>query len=271
MKNNNKKNIERYLAVVGLLIFLHYTRIISPLETGFVKIFNPVFSVFYTFSTDLRIRVGDMNKKNEMIKTERVLKNEIRELTEESAKLKIVEKENRLLRNYLNFFTKTKYEYKMCNVISRDSISLIGDGTDSLTINKGIKDGVFDGLAVVSGQGVIIGKVEKASDNFSKVCLANSDNCKFAVTILNDTEPSGLTEGDLGLTIKMNLIPQDKIINKGDIVVTSGLEKHIPNGLVIGRVIEVDKNDNEPWQNATIEPIIDSGELTIVSVLLPHK
>ncbi|MBU2416305.1 rod shape-determining protein MreC, partial [Patescibacteria group bacterium] len=70
-----------------------------------------------------------------------------------------------------------------------------------------------------------------------------------------------------GLTIKMDFIPQNKRINNEDIVITSGLEKNIPKGLVIGKITRINKNNNEVWQNAIIEPLADLDNLIIVSVL----
>ncbi|MBU0619941.1 rod shape-determining protein MreC, partial [Patescibacteria group bacterium] len=77
----------------------------------------------------------------------------------------------------------------------------------------------------------------------------------------------GIIEGEFGLTIKMDFIPQNKRINNEDIVITSGLEKNIPKGLVIGKITRINKNNNEVWQNAIIEPLADLDNLIIVSVL----
>ncbi len=269
MQKDYKKNLRRYLVVVVLLIFLHYTKILSPVEKIVFNVLNPIFSTMYTFGTDIRMKVSDMSIKKELIKTETELTVEIRELTKENVKLKIIEAENKKLRNFLNFFTVSKYKYKMSNVISRENNFLDGDVTEVLIIDKGLEDGVLEGYVVVNNQGIIIGKVLSAKNNFSKVYLVNSNKCKLAAKILNGENTSGLTEGELGLTIRMNYIPQDKEIKVGDIIISSGLEKFIPDGLIIGKVISVRKESNELWQSAIIEPLINPGDLTIVSVLLP--
>jgi rod shape-determining protein MreC len=69
----------------------------------------------------------------------------------------------------------------------------------------------------------------------------------------------------------MNFIPQSAEISLDDVVVTSGLEQYIPRGLIIGKIIEVTKDNNELWQNAVIESTVDSEDLVIVSVLLPQN
>jgi cell shape-determining protein MreC len=90
-----------------------------------------------------------------------------------------------------------------------------------------------------------------------------------AVQGQNDQKTSGVVEGDLGLTIKMDFIPQAEKIKVDDIVVTSGLEKNIPRGLVIGKIIQVNSDSNEIWQKATVESLMNLEDLTIVSILPP--
>jgi rod shape-determining protein MreC len=80
---------------------------------------------------------------------------------------------------------------------------------------------------------------------------------------------TGVTEGDMGLTIKMQFVPQGENVKEGDIVISSGLEENIPHGLVIGKVIRVEKDSNEVWQSLVIESIVDLDELKIVSVIKP--
>jgi rod shape-determining protein MreC len=67
----------------------------------------------------------------------------------------------------------------------------------------------------------------------------------------------------------MNYIPQLEKVTVGDTVVTSGLSEDIPRGLVIGRVTNVKSISNEVWQTATIEPLLNFKNLTVVSVVIP--
>ena len=111
----------------------------------------------------------------------------------------------------------------------------------------------------------------EVKESISLVYLTNNSKCKLAATVLEQEGTGGVTEGDLGLTIKMGFIPQSKNIQKDNIVITSGLEYLIPRGLAVGRIIEVTKDNNELWQNAVIESMADNENLVIVSVLLPYN
>jgi rod shape-determining protein MreC len=265
-----KLNTKKYtwiIAVVVLLIFLHFTKILVPVESIIVRIFNPVLSSLHSASSYLRITYSEQTDKRDLLNTVKQLEIEVNNLTVENARLKALEEENQILREYLKFSKEGRVSFILGNIIARegpDSNNLNQD----IIIDKGREDGIEVGLGVVSGEGTIIGNVVGVKDNLSKICLITSRNCKLAATIQNIDKTSGIVSGELGLTIKMEFIPQTERVSVGDSIITSGLEENIPRGLVIGKVTEVNKESNELWQSATIEPLVDLDNLIIVSVLL---
>ncbi|MFA6170963.1 MAG: rod shape-determining protein MreC [Patescibacteria group bacterium] len=261
-----KNKVIVFVAVIGLLIFLHFLKITSPAESVLTYIFNPFFSGFYSFSTSLRTQYNEQMDKRDLVRLMRQMEIERNQLMVDNAKLKTLEDENESLRKYLSFFENNKYQYVMAAIIGQGELSDLGQG---ITINKGSVDGLSAGLAVMNSQGIIVGKVAEVKDRVSRLVLTTNGQCKFAAAIQNANKTVGITQGDLGLTIKMDYIPQTESIKSGDIIVTSGLEKGIPRGLVIGRISEVKQKSNELWQTAVIEPVINLNELVIVSVLLP--
>jgi len=269
MRNTNRKKILIYLAVIGLLVFLYAFNLLGPLNKVIYNILNPIFSGFQSVSSNIRLTYNEQTDKIDLREHIKELENQVNQLTEENARLKILENENGILREHLGFLVKNEYNYVMSNVISRGDAVETSGMEETIIIDKGAKDGVYPGLAIVSGQGIIIGKVAEVKENISQVNLTNSNKCKLAATILNEDKTNGITEGELGLIIKMEFIPQEEEVNIGDIIVTSGLEQAIPRGLVIGKVTQAEKENNEIWQFATLEPLIKAQDLVIVSVLIP--
>ena len=259
---------------MGLLIFLHFIKILAPVENVIISLINPVADRFYSLSSDLRVVVNEQTDKRDLLAAVRGLEVKVNELIVENSRLRMIEEENRKLRQQLKFQTKNINNYSLANVVSRGVGSAFGQ-EQVFVIDKGEKDGLSIGLAVLDGEGIIVGKTIEVQDSMSKVCLVTDSACKLAGTIQSQGETkdlsntSGIVEGDLGLTMKMNFIPQTESISVNEIVVTSGLEKDIPAGLVIGRVTQIDDSSNEVWKRATIESLVDLNELTIVSVLLP--
>lgn len=265
----NKKRIFLYLAVVGLLIFLYLLGLFRPLEGLVARGLNPIAERFYSFSSMVRSRYDEQTDKRDLSQVIAELENEVVRLTEKNAKFNMVEEENRLLRDKLRFFSGNEYRYVMANVISRGDLADIGGRTETIIIDKGSADGMYEGLAVVASKGTIVGKITEVKDSISMVDLTNNEKCKIAATILNEEKTTGITQGELGLIIRMEFIPQAEEIKADDIVVTSGLEQAIPRGLVIGKVTEVNKESNELWQTAKLETLVDPSDLVIVSVLIP--
>jgi len=275
-----KLNVKKYLAVAAvimLLIFLHYAKLLNPIESFLNKSLKPIFKSFYSISVNINKTYIEQTAKQDLAAELKQAEEKINQLIAENVKLRFLEEENLALRKHLNFLNKDNRRYLMANIISRGELTgASSEGNQSVVIDKGFRDGLFAGLAVVSSraygtssQGVIIGKIVNVKEHIAEIYLVTNKNSKLAASILGENKTSGIASGELGLTIKMDFIPQTENIKAGDIVATSGLEQSIPRGLVIGRVTKVSKENNEVWQTATIEPMVDLDGLSIVSVLLP--
>ncbi len=262
------KKITTFGAAVVLLVFLHYIGLLLPAENLLTRVSRPLLSRMYSVSSFFRKTYNAEENQTTLENEVKNLKSQVNNLIVENSNLKNLEDENQTLRDYLKFFTQNKEHYVMADIISRGGVD--SDTGETILINKGAKDGIDIGYPVISGQGIIVGKIMDVKDSISEACLTVNPACKIAVTVQNQDKTSGIAEGDLGLIIKMNFIPQTKSIKMGDIIITSGLETDIPRGLVIGTVAQVNKENNELWQDAVVEPLVDPNDLTIVSVLIPN-
>ncbi len=269
MQKPSTKKLITLMAVIALLIFLHITKILAPIESFVARMLNPMFSGFYSVSSSVRATYNEQTSKKDLLAHIKQLESQTNQLTVENAKFKILEQENQILRQHLKFLTKDEQSYVLSNIISRGSIdSLMAQG-NTVIIDKGAKDGLLPGLAIVSSQGIIVGKIIAVKNNLAEAYLITNQACKLAATMQNQDKTSGIVQGELGLTVRMEFIPQTEEIKIGDTVITSGLEQNIPRGLIIGKVTQIIKESNELWQSAIIEPLVDLDELIIVSVLLP--
>lgn len=269
MKKNNLKKYTKIGLVIVIVILLYFFGVLGPFERVLTKAFNPVASFFYSFSSKLRVTYNEQTSKKDLWATIRDLEDNNRSLVEENARLRTAEDENKSLREHLNFLSSNEYKHVMAKVISHGNISDLNSRTEVIVIDKGTSDGLYPGLAILNSQGVIVGKIFEVKEAISNAYLVNSSKCKIAATILSEEKTSGIAEGELGLTVEMKLIPQDKNLNVGDLVITSGLEEAIPRGLAIGYVMDVQKENNDLWQTARLSSMVDSDELTMVSILLP--
>ena len=261
MRPSFGKKIFLGLAVLGLLIFLHFISLLSPLESAAVRLTAPIFSSSYSAAVKIRQFYNSISNAKQLTQTIEKLEKQASRLAVDNARLQNLEEENKQLRNYLNFAQTKKIKYVMANVVSRRDSLLI--------IDQGQQAGLKEGLAVVNEDGVAIGKIIKVKPQLSQVALITDKHCQLAASVMNAQKTNGLAKGELGLTISLDYIPQTENIQVNDLVVTSGLEPDIVRGLPIGRVVKIEKNSNELWQKAVLEPVVNLDHLTIVMVLLP--
>ncbi len=271
MKKLQKSKIIKIIGAAILLLILHWFGILRPVEDYVIRILNPILKPIYALSSSLRHTYYQQTTKIDLAASVENCQKELNRLLAENARLKIVEEENKILRDHLNFQSKHNFQYILANVISRDSLVNSGTLNNIIIIDKGKYDGVVPGLLVLNEEGMVVGKVAQSKNYLAQVDLVTSRQCRLAVSTLTNGKTIGVIEGELGLTIKMGFIPQTENLQVGDVVISSGLEKNIPHGLVIGKISKINRESNELWQSATVEPLADLENLNIVSVVKPQN
>lgn len=239
------------------------------MENLIINLIAPVAVKFHNVSSNISAYYGNATDRRSLTDILKKQESDLAEITKDNARFHEVETENKTLRRYLKFFTDNKYDYVMANVVSREVASFSANERNKLIINKGLKDGVREGLVVVNDLGLVVGRIVKAKDNLAEVSLLIDKSCRLAISVQNEEGVAGVAQGEAGLTVKVDFIPQTKVINEGQLVVTSGLENDVPGGLVIGKVSQLDKASNELWQQAVVEVSADLDNLKIVSVIVP--
>jgi len=264
----SKKNW-RFLAAISLVFILHFSGLFRFAENYLFLKIKPVGVYLQNLGSWSRDKNNNSDDPAVLVGELSELRSDLSQALVDQAKLQLLEEENNKLRSQLNFLSANSYQAVSANIVSRQNLFDAIDDAQDIIIDKGMADGLRVGLGVVDENGVIIGKLMEVKDHSARACLTTGANCQLPAAIINSTKTIGLSEGELGLTIKMNYIPQMEDIKNGDIVITSGLGGDIPRGLVIGRVSQVNNQSNEIWQDVTIEPLSNFRSLTIVSVILP--
>lgn len=188
----------------------------------------------------------------------------------------VIESENKTLKKEID---NLKKELDLKKILSDKTIvnaSLIKRSTsywyNMLSIDKGKKDGIKIGNAVMNNGGVI-GKVISVSPNSSEVKLITSkhmDDYISAMFIIDNNSYYGLIDG---YDIKKNEIHLKNVIGDfnseiiGVNVVTSGLSDSFSSGLLIGKIKKLDKDNYGISNDIYITPSTNINDITIVSVI----
>lgn len=250
-------------AIIILLIILHIFKILRPVENLAIRIFSPFQKYVYLsgnrFSGSFRFfsSIKNLSKEN------KELKEKNNQLIYESSKAERLEKENKELREQLNLFKKEEFNLVAANVIGQDPNNLI----QFINIDKGSADGLKINQPVIIANNFLIGKISEASSHSAKVILITDSRSKINAQI-QGADANGIIKGEHNLGLIMEMIPQDKIIKRGDKVVTSGVGGDMPVGLYIGEVEEVKTTDNELFQTARIKTQADFKNLRVVFAIV---
>lgn len=114
-----------------------------------------------------------------------------------------------------------------------------------ITINKGSKHGVEQDMAVVSPVGVV-GIITNVSKNNSvALSILNSKIGISAKIKKNNYYGSVVWEGRDYRQVKLEGIPNHTKIAIGDTIVTSGYSAIFPEGILIGKITDFEKNNQD--------------------------
>lgn len=180
-----------------------------------------------------------------------------KELETELSKLKEMLELNRLL---------TDYEYLNATVVNRN----LGYWYNTITIDKGSKNGIEVDMAVITSDG-LIGRVTQVSNFNSTVKLLTSDdvNNKVSIKIKQEEDIYGLLTGynKENNTFIITGIDQNIDIKEKSTVVTTGLGGIFPSGILVGEVYSVSNDHFELSKIVEIKSFANFDDISYVNVL----
>jgi rod shape-determining protein MreC len=153
-------------------------------------------------------------------------------------------------------------KYEAAAVIGRDPSPFL----HYIIINRGSNDGFLRGMPVVTNQG-LVGRIDAVIADAARVQLITDPASNVNVRLQNAEVEASLI-GSVTGDVTLDLIPQDTLIELGDLVLTSGLGGGYPPDLIVGQVINVRSRDFDLFQQATIQPVVDFNHLSIVLVIV---
>ncbi|NOZ41833.1 MAG: rod shape-determining protein MreC [Alphaproteobacteria bacterium] len=110
----------------------------------------------------------------------------------------------------------------------------------SVLINRGTRDGVKKGQAIINEDG-IVGRVINVGSSSSRVLLVTDINSRIPVKLAANGI-NMILEGDNSPFPKLAFLPIGKKPAIGDLVLTSGYGMVFPHDLPVGQVVKIDKD-----------------------------
>jgi len=198
-------------------------------------------------------------------KENRMLKEKIAQLQEENHRMNEIKLANERLRQLLQFREKNSPSMIGAEVIGRDPSFWF----KSVMIDKGERDGVKKGMAVISPRGVI-GQVLKIAPHYATVLLITDYNSAVDC-VVERSRAKAIVEGKGENRCQLKYLLRAEEVAVGDVVITSGLGGNFPKGLMVGEVKKVDKKGHGVFQYAELVPSVDMTRLEEVFVVMEQE
>ncbi len=257
-KKDKYKKITIYIVIIILVFFLFFLFLKDSSNNNFL--FSSIKDISASISKVTSFSFNKKEKIDDTVLVEEINKDYIKEI--ENLKKTLELNSSNTVKEFINATVikrSTNYWYNL------------------ITIDKGKKDGITNGLAVVNNNG-LIGKVIKVNNYTSDIKLLISkldENCISAGFTYEGSQYYGLISkydlisNELILKNVIGDFSKDKII--GVNITTSGLSDSFSSGLIIGKVKDIKKDTFGISYNLIITPSVDFNNLNIVSVIKGDK
>lgn len=251
-----------------MIVGRFYSPVSQVQDRLFQGLFNPIFSLLNSFHKntieifDRYLFLINTKKENEELKRLNL------ELVQKNLKLEAEQKAFAHFQEIKTVWGKSFTALKPAQVIAFDPI----DSSQGILLNQGAEEGIEVGQAVLSKEGVV-GVVSKIFPHSSRVLLIISIHSSVDAEII----PSGARGILHGQKVSMDLnrtywitrieyLGNPEKISEGDWVLSSGLDKVFPKGLILGKIKNLKRDDKGLFVSAEVLPEVDFSKLSEVMV-----
>lgn len=194
---------------------------------------------------------------------------EVEQLRQENATLKsqLVElqeqqKDNEVYYALLNMArTNPNRDYVASLVIGRDTNPFMR----YVLIDRGSDDGLRRGMPVLTAEG-LVGRIDAVTANAARVQLITDPASAVNVT-LPEANADAMLTGSVTGDLVLDMVPNEAVIQPGELILTSGLGGTYPSNILVGQVASVRKQETALFQTASVQPVVDFTELRAVLVV----
>jgi rod shape-determining protein MreC len=254
------------------LMFLSTTAPAVEVQNGVRFAFRPIQAGLDSVARSVTGMVETVTEIQTLHRTNDELARENARLAAENARTKELERQNGILTELLDVKGSLSFSTVTGSVIGRESSQF----RRVVTIDVGSDSGVKEGDVVVGAGGALVGRITGVTGDSASVLLVN-DTSSTVIGQLGANQATGSVLGQLGGVLIMENIDTTERLQIGDTVVTAGIDlgggvrSPFPKGLLIGSLVDVERDANAVTQTAFIQPAADLDRLEYVLVITDYK
>ena len=256
------------LVLVVLAASLQDERDLNPVEKVAKDTITVVLKVVSAPFNFVKDKIDETIEKNNLYEKYKELKNKEEQVDSVISQNENLQDEIDKLKDTLELNTILSDKvYLNATVVSRN----IGYWYDEITIDKGSKNGIEKGMAVVTPKG-LIGQITKVSNYSSTVRLLSNENMSDKISVkinVGDDYVYGLISkyDSKTNTYTVEGISENVDISKDADVVTTGMGTNFPSGLMVGKVKGVTTDNFDLSKVVEVKASVDFDDLDYVTVL----
>lgn len=249
--------------LVAAFLVLLLGRWLKPVDDMALTVAAPFASAASTVATGTGDLVSGVTQGNRWRDENRTLQDRVGILMRQNMLLQAQLHDDVLLRSMLRFDELNKrMQFLTARVIGQDPNSL----APYILINRGRRDGLRQGMTVVTHQGYFVGSIIDLTGSAAKVQLFTSPSSDVAAFDLK-TRASGLVEGRYSGLPLLKYVVASSTLHAGDFIVTSGQYNLFPRTILLGQIMSVQHQNSALFQSAVLQPAADFSDLEIVQVV----
>lgn len=223
---------------------------------------------FINLGSDLFVRmenlgsfVGKIKNFNHLASENDKLKQDQKIINSLEAKIDDLESENDFLRRAGRISSRLDYPIVYAGIFN---LNLAPTGYNVL-LNKGVQDGISEGDVIVTAEGILVGKIEKVMQNFSRVLFVSDPEFKITAKVVG-FDTSGIARGALNEGMYLDFIVQEDEIKEEDTLISTGSDL-FPPALMVGSINHVEINATQMFKKVRVRPAVEDVQLGRVLVL----
>ncbi|QKK03759.1 MAG: rod shape-determining protein MreC [Pseudomonadota bacterium] len=211
-------------------------------------------------------RLGDeLRERDALLRQIDALEQEQRQRRAALALLDELARENAELRALLDASERVELQFKAAELMSVD----LNPWSHRVLINRGSRDGLAAGMAVMDGQGVI-GQIDDVARHAAQVILISDPDHALPVRVRRTgLRTVAYGSGRVG-RLRLTDLPMNVDLEPDDVVVTSGLGGIFPAGLPVARVDRVERPPGEAFARADLQPLGRLDRARHLLVVMPQ-
>jgi rod shape-determining protein MreC len=236
------------LCASALMFSDHRGDSLKPVRAGLSFVLYPLVWLA-TFPHGVIDAAGDLQLRESLEEENRELRDRQLILEAQLRKYAALEAENRRIRELLASADRVEEKVLIAEIIALNQDPY----RHQIVLNKGERDGVYRGQALIDAYGILGQVIEVAYGTSSALLITDPDHGIPVQINRTGLQTIAIGRGD-GRGLTLPFLPSNADVQEGDLLVSSALGGRFPSGYPVGQIYEVTHTAGEHFMQAFAYP-----------------